>query len=463
MTLPRVVVAAPGSGHGKTTVATGLMGALRAAGYAVSPHKVGPDYIDPGYHRLAAGRVGRNLDPFLQSEPLVARLLLHGARTPEPADVAVIEGVMGLFDGAVGGEGFSSTAHVARLVGAPVVLVVDCGATARSVGAIVHGFVHFDPEVRVAGVILNNVGSRRHEAETRAGVESTGVPVLGCVPRAPEVMVPSRHLGLVPAAERQDQALTAVGALAELITKHVDLEAVLGLARRAPALDAEPWSPTEAVGHPAPGAPRVAVAGGAAFTFGYAETAELLAAAGAEVVAFDPLRDPELPPGTAGLVLGGGFPEAHAATLSGNTSLRRSVQAFVAGGGAVAAECAGMLYLGEALESEPMCGALPLTAAMGPRLALGYRSAVALEDSVLARAGERVTGHEFHRTRITTTAPAGQRQAWGWAGPAGEPVREGFVVGGVQASYLHVHWAGYPQLARRFVESAAGTATETVA
>ena len=461
--LPRVVVAAPGSGHGKTMLATGLMAALRGRGLAVSPHKVGPDYIDPGYHALATGRPGRNLDPFLTSEELVAPLLAHGALTPEPADIAVIEGVMGLFDGALGTGGFASTAHVARLVQAPVVLVVDCAATARSVGAIVHGFSRFDDGVRVAGVILNNVGSTRHEAEAREGVAATGVPVLGCVPRLPEVVVPSRHLGLVPVAERRPEAGAAVQALADLVAGHVDLDALLALAQTAPDLAAAPWSPAAAVGEPVPGRPRVAVAAGAAFTFGYAETSELLAAAGAEVVTVDPLHDEALPAGTAGLVLGGGFPEVHAEALSGNAALRSSVLALVRGGGVVAAECAGLLYLGESLQGQPMCGVLPFTAQMGPALTLGYRSAVALGDSLLARAGERVTGHEFHRTRIEPAPGAPAQDCWGWAGPDGSAVREGFATGQLHASYLHVHWAGHPLLARRFVAAAARAAAGVAA
>ncbi len=473
MTIPRVVVAAPGSGHGKTMIATGLMAALRAAGDVVSPHKVGPDYIDPSYHALAAGRVGRNLDPFLQSEQLVAPLLVHGALTPEPADIAVIEGVMGLFDGAIGRAGFSSTAHVARLVQAPVILVVDCAATARSVGAIVHGFSRFDPDVRVAGVILNNVASARHEAEARDGVESTGVPVLGCVPRIPDVAVPSRHLGLVPAAERQPEALAAVRALGELVGTHVDLAAVRSLARTAPDLDVLPWRPQDVVpaGGSPPHAPRVAVAGGRAFSFAYAETAELLAAAGAEVVPFDPLRDDRLPDGIGGLLIGGGFPEMHAEALSGNDSLRTGIRQFAEAGGAIAAECAGLLYLGRALEELPMCGVLPLTGAMSGRLTLGYRSAVALHDSVLCAAGERVSGHEFHRTQVvvdgslspataTAEAPA---QAWGWSTAQQVGVREGFVTERVHASYLHVHWAGHPRMAHRFVTAAATSRTGVLA
>ncbi|HMR14567.1 MAG TPA: cobyrinate a,c-diamide synthase, partial [Arachnia sp.] len=208
MVIPRLVIAAPASGHGKTTVATGVMAALRARGMVVAPFKVGPDYIDPGYHTLASGRPGRNLDPFLCGEDLMAPLLLHGA---EGADVAVVEGVMGLFDGRLGTDGFASTAHVARLIDAPVVLVVDARHTSRSVGALVLGMATFDPSIRIAGVVLNQIGSPRHEAEARAAVEGVGVAVLGVLPRNLEIEAPSRHLGLVPAAERDDAGIVAMG------------------------------------------------------------------------------------------------------------------------------------------------------------------------------------------------------------------------------------------------------------
>ncbi|MDQ1541764.1 MAG: cobyrinic acid a,c-diamide synthase, partial [Actinomycetota bacterium] len=191
--LPRVVVAAPASGHGKTMVATGLMAALRRTGLRVSGHKVGPDYIDPGYHALATGRPGRNLDPWLVGEQRIAPLLLHGALTPEPADVAVIEGVMGLHDGAVGRGGFASTAHVAGLTGAPVLLVLDTTAQGRTAAAIVHGLQLFDPSVHIGGVILNRVGSPRHETLLRDAMAEVGVPVLGIVARAEQVRTPSRH------------------------------------------------------------------------------------------------------------------------------------------------------------------------------------------------------------------------------------------------------------------------------
>ncbi|MGY1820711.1 cobyrinate a,c-diamide synthase [Geodermatophilus sp. SYSU D00079] len=451
--VPRVVVAAPASNTGKTSVATGLAAALTARGLAVSPHKVGPDYIDPGYHALAAGRPGRNLDPVLVGEERVVPLFLHGARA---ADVAVVEGVMGLFDGATHPSvepGFASTAHVARLLRAPVVLVVDASAQAQSVAALVHGFATFDPTVRLGGVVLNRVGSDRHEEILRDALGASGVPVLGAIRRLDALATPSRHLGLVPAAERSAEALATVRALGEAVAAAVDLDAVLCLARSAPALDADPWDPAAEV-TPVPGRPRIAVAGGAAFTFGYAENAELLAAAGAEVVTVDPLRDEHLPAGTTGLVVGGGFPEVHAADLSANSALRADVAALAARGGAVAAECAGLLYLARSLEGLPMCGVLDADAAMSPGLTLGYRAAVALTDSVLAPAGTRVRGHEFHRT--VATPAAGATPAWRWAG-AGP---EGFVSGGVHASYLHLNWAGSPAVAERFVAACAAAVRE---
>jgi cobyrinic acid a,c-diamide synthase len=451
--LPRFVVAAPGSGHGKTMMATGLMAALRAQGYAVSPHKVGPDYIDPSYHGLAAGRVGRNLDPYLQGEELMAPLLLHGASTPAPADVAVIEGVMGLFDGALGSEGFASTAHVARLVGAPVVLVVDCAASARSIGAVVHGFTTYDDDVRVAGVILNNVASPRHEKEARAGLARTGVPVLGVVPRLPDIVVPSRHLGLVPVAERRPEALAAVDALADLIATHVDLDALMDLARTAPELDCEPWSPVST----SDGSATIAVFGGPAFSFTYAENVELLRAAGADVVVVDPLRGDRLPEGTAAVVIGGGFPEMHAEALTENRALMDDVARFARAGGPVVAECAGLLYLGRSLDGVPMTDVLPMTGAMTKRLTLGYRRATALTDGPLVRAGDQVKGHEFHRTAVVWdeagSGGAGS-PAWTWTLADGTDITEGWSSPNLHASYLHVHWAGHPDQAARLVAAA---------
>ncbi|MEU4931758.1 cobyrinate a,c-diamide synthase [Streptomyces yokosukanensis] len=440
--VPRLVVAAPSSGSGKTTVATGLMAAFAARGLAVSPHKVGPDYIDPGYHALATGRAGRNLDAYLCGPELVAPLFLHGARG---CDLAVVEGVMGLYDGAAGEGELASTAHVAKLLRAPVVLVVDASSQSRSVAALVHGFASWDPQVRVGGVILNKVGSDRHEELLRQALDSAGVPVLGVLRRAPQVDTPSRHLGLVPVAERRTDAVDAVAAMAAQVGQGCDLEALLALARSAGGLSCAPWeAPVTAAGR----REVVAVAGGPAFTFSYAEHTELLTAAGAEVVTFDPLRDEQLPSGTAGLVVGGGFPEVYAGELSANEPLRRAVAELALGGAPVAAECAGLLYLCRELDGAPMCGVLDATARMTERLTLGYRDAVAVGDSVLAVAGTRMRGHEFHRTVVEPGA--GAAPAWGVRAPVRRV--EGFVQQGVHASYLHTHWASEPGVARRFVE-----------
>ncbi|MGP9021538.1 cobyrinate a,c-diamide synthase [Streptomyces sp. BR1] len=502
----RLVIAAPSSGSGKTTVATGLMAAFAATGLAVSPHKVGPDYIDPGYHALATGRPGRNLDAYMCGAELMAPLFAHGARG---CDVAVVEGVMGLYDGASGHGELASTAQVAKLLRAPVVLVVDASSQSRSVAALVHGFASWDPEVRIGGVILNKVGSDRHEAGLREALDESGVPVLGALRRAAPLSTPSRHLGLVPVAERHPDAVAAVAAMAEQVRRSCDLAALLGLARSAPQLDCEPWDAAAALfPHPAPSlnppgvgggegglpgatppnprgggsapctpggaaplhplaeptapAPRpdhgprrrpvVALAGGPAFTFSYAEHAELLAAAGAEVVVFDPLRDEQLPTGTAGLVIGGGFPEVYATELSANAPLRKAVGELARSGAPVAAECAGLLYLARSLDGQPMCGVLDADARMSERLTLGYREAVAVGDSCLAEAGTRLRGHEFHRTVLDPGA--GPAPAWGLVHP--ERRVEGFVQQGVHASYLHTHWAARPTIARRFVERCAG-------
>jgi cobyrinic acid a,c-diamide synthase len=460
--LPRVVIAATRSGDGKTTVATGIMAALRACGLRVSPHKVGPDYIDPSYHAAACGVPGRNLDPWLVGEDLVAPLLRHAAHG---ADVAVIEGVMGLFDGAAGRGDFASTAHVARLAGAPVVLVVGAAGTSRSIAATVHGFASWDPQVRLAGLLLNQVSSDRHEAVLREALEPSGIPVLGALRREATLHTPSRHLGLVPAGERAASVKAWLPALRDLARRSIDLDMLMAIARSAPELTAEPWSPacrpperSMEPWSPRPAQapmPRVAVAAGPAFTFGYAEHDELLAAAGAEVATFDPLATERLPAGTDALVVGGGFPEVHVDRLAANTALRDEVRRRTAAGMPVVAECAGLLWLGETLNSHQQCGLLPAHARMTGALTLGYREATALRDTPLLAAGTQVRAHEFHHT---VSEPAhGDEPAWrladgrthGWAGP------------NLLASYLHLHWAGLPQAAVRLVGAALTARAQT--
>ena len=304
---------------------------------------------------------GRNLDPWLVGDELVAPLFRHGA---DGADVAVIEGVMGLFDGAAGRGDLASTAHVARLLDAPVVLVVDAAGTSRSVAATVHGFASWDRRVRLAGVVLNRVASERHETLLRDALAPTGVPVLGALPREATLHTPSRHLGLVPASERPGPVADWLPGLRALVARGVDLDGLMAVARAAPGLAAERWSPateppTAARAPPA----RVAVAAGRAFTFGYAEHDELLAAAGAEVVTFDPLTAERLPEGTDALVVGGGFPQVYIDQLAGNTTLRHEVRERAGAGMPVVAECAGLLWLGASLDGRDQCGVLP---ARGP-------------------------------------------------------------------------------------------------
>src|SRR6266542_2926310 len=421
----RLVVAGTHSGVGKTTVATGLMAAFAARGRAVAGFKVGPDFIDPSYHALATGRPARNLDAFLSGPELIAPLFAHGAHG---ADLAVVEGVMGMFDGAGGAGELASTAQVAKLLRAPVLLVVDCGAMARSVAALVHGFASFDPAVDVAGVVLNRVGSQRHD-------------------------------GLLPAAERRAAARRTVAELAAAVAEACDLGAVAAVAAAAPPLHAPPWEP--APWEPVTAGPsrqgsrrrpvrpvRLGIASGPAFTFVYQENVELLEANGAELVPVDPTADERLPDGTAGLYLGGGFPETYAAALAANRPMRAAVRGLAAAGGPVVAECGGLLYLARTLDGRPMCGLLEADGRMTDRLTLGYRRASATAPSALAGTGTEVRGHEFHYSRLEPSA--GATAAWLLDG--GRP--EGFVAGGVHASYLHTHWAALSELPGRLVTAA---------
>jgi cobyrinic acid a,c-diamide synthase len=437
--IPRVVIAGTSSGAGKTTVACGLIGALRARGLAVQGFKVGPDYIDPSHHALASGRPGRNLDAFLSGPQLIAPLFRHGSAG---ADVAVIEGVMGMFDGASGRGELASTAHVAKLLDAPVILVLDAAAMARSAAAMLHGFRTFDPDVNVAGVIFNKVGSDVHERLLREAVAP--FPVLGALRRDDRIVVPERHLGLVPVAEHEPAARGALQALAAAMQRDADLDAVVSLARTAPDVPGPAWSAAgERVGT------RIAIARGPAFSFHYQENLELLEGAGAELLPFDPLADEGLPEDAGALILAGGFPEVFGAELEANAPLRASIREFAATR-PVLAECGGLLYLAESLDGHAMCGALPARASMSGRLSLGYREAVAATGTPWLETGQAVRGHEFHYSRVESSGPP----AWTLSA-RGTERPEGVVSGAVQASYLHVHWAAFPELARAFARAAA--------
>ncbi|HYQ82549.1 MAG TPA: cobyrinate a,c-diamide synthase, partial [Rubrobacter sp.] len=343
--------------------------------------------------------------------------------------------------------------HVARLLESPIVLVVDARAMSRSVAAMVHGYTTFDTKVRVAGVVLNRVGSTTHEAMLREAIKPLGIPVLGVLRRDDHIQTPDRHLGLVPVGERREAAARSLEALGKLITRSLNLDGMVRLARSAVSLAVEAWSPEIRDLDRSEGA-RVAVATGPSFSFLYRENLELIEGLGAEVVTFDPTAEEELPAGTDALYLGGGFPETYAEALSANGRMRENVRRFAETGRPVVAECGGLLYLVRELDGHPMCGVLDAEATMTDRLTLGYREARALAESPLAEYGAVVRGHEFHYSAVEPGA--GEKPAWELVGRG----REGFVSGGVHASYLHTHWAATPELPRRLVLEASRSATE---
>ena len=465
---PRVVIAGVRSGVGKTTFACALLAALTRRGLRAAPFKAGPDYLDPTYHARAAGAPCRNLDTWLLPPDAVRALF---GRAAAPAAVAVVEGVMGLYDGrAAGADGAGeeegSTAHLAKLLDAPVLLVVDAAGTARTAAAVVLGCQRFDPAVRLAGVLLSGIASERHRELVSGPVErATGLPVLGHLPRRPELALPARHLGLVPAGEHGvgEAFFDRLAAQAEAT---VDVDAILAIARGAPPLPAGDLSRLFPPAGPGARA-RIALAQDDAFHFYYQDGLDLLRAHGADLLPFSPLRDAALPPGAQGLYLGGGFPEVFAAGLAANTPLRAAVRRAAAAGLPVYAECGGLMYLGRELvdaggRAHPMAGVLPVRSEMGAtRVTVGYRQATSRRRSPLLAPGQAVRGHEFHWSTLDAPAPPATA-AYDLAGADGRPLgAEGFVAGpggNVLASYLHLHFGADPRLAAAFVAACAAGA-----
>jgi cobyrinic acid a,c-diamide synthase len=436
---PRIVIAGTRSGAGKTTVATGMMAALRRRGHRVAAAKVGPDFIDPGYHSLATGRPSRNLDPWMCGPQTVVPL---AARASAGAQTLVVEGVMGLFDGAADGTP-SSTAEVAKLLDAPVILVVDVASMSQSVAALVHGYRSWDPAVRVAGVILNLVGSDNHERMLRDALAASGVPVYGALRRDDALRWRSRHLGLQPVAEDPSAVTASLDRLAAVIESSCDLERLTEVAATAPGLSVPEMPEPRRVG-----SARVAVAAGPAFSFCYQENLEAIEAAGAQLVPFDPCRDQSLPEGSAAVLAGGGFPELFAEALAANRPMLDSVAAHHRRGGVVWAECGGLLWLTRSLDGWPMAGVISADATMGGARVLGYRAARTTVASPLGPAGTALRGHEFH---YSATEPGGD--ALVLTGRNGV-TKGGFAGPSMLASYLHVHLAGAPRLAEAFVAAA---------
>jgi cobyrinic acid a,c-diamide synthase len=440
------MIAGTHSGVGKTTLTAGLIYALRRRGHRVIPFKVGPDYIDPGFHSAAAGEPAGNLDSWMV-KPAQVQEIMH-RRVPEGA-IAIIEGVMGIYDGRKGMGEIGSSAHVAKITGTPVILVASGAKMARSAAALVGGYLHFDRDVPFAGIVLNHLSGDRHYHLLKGEInEHLQVPVLGYLPKEAAAAVPERHLGLLPAAETEN--LTHIlGALADLVEKHVDVDALLDVAATAGPLPLPENTLFPEQANPA--TCRIAYASDEAFHFYYPENLELLRYLGAELIPFSPLHDQSLPPDTHGLLLGGGFPEMFASALSENNKMRSAIKQAAKAGTPMYAECGGYMYLARELvdfegQSRPMAGVFPGRAVMrSSRRALGYVEAVGSGDNPLLPAGECCRGHEFHWSDMEegSHTPLYHKLQGGEA--AGERV------GHVMGSYLHLHFLSNPNVARRFV------------
>jgi cobyrinic acid a,c-diamide synthase len=444
-----VVIAGTQSGVGKTTVTLGLLAALRRRGLTVQPFKVGPDFIDPGHHTRAAGRVSRNLDGWMLSREANLTLFRRQARQ---AEVAVVEGVMGLFDGYDGLSEAGSTAQMTKWLGLPVLLVVDARAMARSAAALVTGFAGFDPALSLAGVVLNRVGSAGHlEYLQQALSQLKGIKCWGGLLRDQELCIPERHLGLTTAEDhRLDDAY--LDRLAEVMEAHLDLDGLLAaLPPRA--------LPEEPAPEAAPPTVRLGVARDRAFCFYYPENLELLAGLGAELVSFSPLEDRELPADLHGIYLGGGYPELYAGQLADNEGLKQALKQRAAEGLPIYAECGGLMYLSREIRDLdgrlfPMAGVLPFTVQMLPRLkALGYREVTLTADGLLGPAGTRARGHEFHYSEIVGRPDGVPRLYRLTPRRGGEAVSEGYCENHVLASYVHLHFGSNPEVARHLVAS----------
>jgi cobyrinic acid a,c-diamide synthase len=428
-----ILIAGTHSGVGKTTVAAAAIAGLRARGVRVAAFKTGPDFLDPFHLAAAAGSACRTVDPWMLGRDGCAVAL---ARAAASADIAVIEGMMGLFDGRTGASDEGSSAELARWFELPVVLVADASAGVRSLAATTLGFARFDPRVKLAGVVFNRIGGDGHLAMLREAMrELPGVAVLGGCPTDDGLHVPERHLGLA--------LPTAPGPSEAWAEQHLDLNLFLTLAVELalPALQL-PAAP------PAPRL-RMAVARDEAFCFYYPDNLELLRAAGFDLVEFSPLRDAALPAGTHAIYFGGGYPELHREALAANRLMLAAVRAFAAAGGFIYAECGGLMYLAESLDGAPMAGVVPAAIEMQPRLqAIGYR-----EVEVAAMGGLRARGHEFHHSRILRRAEA--PPAHYVLGVGGSRIPEGFAQNNVVASYIHLHFASCPELPRRMSLAAA--------
>jgi cobyrinic acid a,c-diamide synthase len=465
-----IIIAAPQSGTGKTTITLGLMECLKRRGLSVAPFKVGPDFIDPGYHRLVCGRPSINLDGWIcPAEFVYDTFEFHSAE----ADIAVIEGVMGLFDGISGMSDQGSTAHLARIIGSPVILVVDARSQARSVAALIQGFAAFDPRVRVAGVIFNNVAGENHARILREALETidADVKAIGFIPRDERFHIPSRHLGLL-SAEENPLSRDYLDHLAEVIKDNLDFGLLWAVGNLSPVSQQLPFDRDQTATfdrHVKRGSQtRLAVARDEAFCFVYEDNLRLLREAGAELVPFSPLRDGRLPDRIGGIYLPGGYPELFADTLEANSPLREEIRAAIDKGMPVYAECGGFIYLSEGVTApaagvhldDPnradltsLVGVFPVATRMLPRRkALGYREVVLAGDAPIGAKGTVIRGHEFHYSEMDEM-PAAVERIYRVRKSGADLGNEGYLYKQCLASYMHLHFGSAPGAAAAFVAS----------
>lgn len=449
--IPRVVIAAPMSGSGKTTIVTGLLFALRSRGIKAQPYKVGPDYIDPGYHALASGRTAHNLDTWLVPSEKLPGILQS---TMGDADIAIIEGVMGLYDG--GKNGMSSTAEIAKLLRAPVILAVNAKSMGESAAALVKGFTDYDPDVDIRGVILNRLGSPTHRDMIESALARLGIPVLGALMRNEKMTMPERHLGLVPTSENE-RDLETIEEIGRVVGESLDIDGIMKIASSAPDMDDA--SPVRRV---TSRRARIAVARDAAFSFYYPESLSVLEAKGASLVFFSPLSDQHLPE-CDGLILGGGFPEMFADSLYANEMMRSSIKSAAEAGMPIYAECGGFMYLMRQMtdfdgRKFPMLGVVPGDVVMNRKLqTVGYVRAVMERDTVLGKKGALLHGHEFHfSSECTVEGCEDYPRAFTFTRMrGGDPYPAGYAKGNILGSYLHLHFAGAEDAAENFVSACA--------
>jgi len=474
--IPRVLISADRSSSGKTTISMGLMAALVSRGYKVQPFKVALDYIDPSYHTEITGRFCRNLDGYLMDENGILDVYTHGCEAEDKADIAIIEGVRGLYEGFESLSDLGSTAQIAKILNCPVILVINARSITRSSAALVNGYKNFDPDVQIAGVILNNIGSLRHAEKAKEAIEYyTGVLVIGIVPRDPSMQISMRHLGLMPALEGRrrlgNEGFEArLRGIEEIINKGIDVDRFLKIASSAKPLKSPESSVFSSTLDERECKPKIGVALDEAFNFYYRDNIDLLKLAGAEIVYFSPVKDPALPE-VDGLYIGGGYPELFAAELEANESMRQDIKKASAEGMPIYAECGGLMYLTEKIStgvpgkgtyhdaSMPestysMVGALPGHTIMGQTRVVSYNIGTLERDSLIGKKGNSFKGHEFHHSEIKEIPEDAEFAITLSRGTGIIGDRDGLISGNTLGSYVHLHGVSYRELAGSLVEAA---------